>query len=353
MKKYIIVGQGLAAFIVAHQLHKKNIEFTLIGDPKLSSSSLVAAGIWNPIVFKRLTKSWMADKLIPSLENFYSECERKLGTQLITKRKLIRPFSEKQEIDLWLKKAKNEMHEFLSQEIFSEDNNKFMNCPMPLGYGEVLQAGNLDIKTFIEKSQEYFKEKIIVELFDYKLLEVERENIYYKELKADGIIFCEGYLIRNNPYFNYIPMKPVKGEVLEIHCEDLNFKNALINKGGFLMDIGEKEFKAGATFNWDDLKEEPSAEGKKELELNLAQITSKKYSIIKHEAGIRPSVIDRRPVSGVHPKYKNLFVFNGLGTKGVMLAPYLADNFVHFVLNTAELNAEANVSRFDKLYPNT
>lgn len=353
MKRYIVVGQGLSAFVIAHQLHKKNINFILIGDPELSSSSLVAAGIWNPIVFKRLTKSWMADQLIPSLENFYGECEQKLGTKLITKRKLIRPFSEKQEIDLWLKKAKNEMHEFLSQEIFTEDSGKFMNCPMPLGYGEVLQAGNLDMKTFIEKSQDFFKEKIMKEGFDHNALETGIEKVRYKELEADGVIFCEGHLIRNNPYFNYIPMKPVKGEVLEIHCEDLKFKNVVINKGGFLMDIGDMEFKAGATFNWDDLNEEASAEGKKELEVNLAQITDIRYSITKHEAGIRPSVIDRRPVMGSHPKYKNLFVFNGLGTKGVMLAPYLADNFVHFVLNNTELNAEANVNRFDKLYPST
>lgn len=350
MKRYIIVGQGLSAYVIAHHFQLQNAEIRIIGEPGLSSSSLVAAGIWNPIVFKRLTKSWMADQLIPSLEKFYGECENKFNIPLITKRNLIRPFSEKQEVDLWLKKANGEAKGFLSEKIFTEDKNKFMNCPMPLGYGEVLQAGSLDIKSFIEKSRRFFGENVKNEIFDHTQLQIQSEKIIYREMIADGIIFCEGHLIRNNPFFSYIPMKPVKGEVLEIQCNELNFKNAVINKGGFLMDLGEGEFKAGSTFNWNELNEAPSEEGKSEIIKKIAQITNKEYGIKKHEAGIRPSVIDRRPVMGVHPHYKNLFVFNGLGTKGVMLAPYLADNFVHFVLNKEALNPEANVNRFNDLY---
>lgn len=350
MKKYILVGQGLAAYVIAHKLQSKNIEFTMIGKPGLSNSSLVAAGIWNPIVFKRLTKSWMAEQLLFSLENFYKDCEEKLKTKLVTRRKLIRPFSEEQEIKLWLKKAKNEMAEFLSQEVFSEDKAKYLNCPMPLGFGEVLGAGSLDIKTFIDESRKYFGNNVKEELFVYQDLIINKEKLRYHELETDGIIFCEGHLIKENPFFNYIPMKPVKGEVLDVRFSELQFKNAIISKGGFLMDTLNGEYKAGSTFNWEELNDRPSEKGKEEIEKKIRQITEREFTIIQHKAGIRPSVIDRRPVMGVHPEFNALYVFNGLGTKGVMLAPFLADNFVNFMLNSEALNSETNVSRFKQLY---
>jgi len=39
-------------------------------------------------------------------------------------------------------------------------------------------------------------------------------------------------------------------------------------------------------------------------------------------------------------------VFNGLGTKGVMLAPYFADKMTNFILKGTALPEEVNISRF-------
>ena len=41
----------------------------------------MAAGLWNPIVFKRITKSWKADGLIDELERFYPKIEKTLGAK--------------------------------------------------------------------------------------------------------------------------------------------------------------------------------------------------------------------------------------------------------------------------------
>jgi hypothetical protein len=76
MIDFIIVGQGLAANVLAHLFHQQSIRFKMIGNTKLSNCSNVAAGIWNPIVFKRLTKSWMADELISELNIFSTMSER-------------------------------------------------------------------------------------------------------------------------------------------------------------------------------------------------------------------------------------------------------------------------------------
>ncbi len=83
-----------------------------------------------------------------------------------------------------------------------------------------------------------------------------------------------------------------------------------------------------------------------ELKEKLKKIIGCNYQLINHQAGVRPSSADRRPIIGQHPKYKNLHVFNGLGTKGVMLAPYFGKNFVNFYSNKQALHPDINVNRF-------
>jgi glycine oxidase len=346
MKDFIIVGQGLAANIIAHTLHKHEISFTIIGSPELSSCSEVAAGIWNPIVFKGLTKSWLADEIVPFLENFYSDCETKLGKKLLIKRDFIKPFVEEQEKNLWINKSKNDLKNYLDQAIYSQPEPELENCIITNEYGKVKQGGNVDIAKFLELSRNYFKDNYIDEFFDYQLLKINSQNITYKNINSKNIIFCEGHLVKNNPYFSSIPLKPVKGELLTIHSEDIKFNSKVFSKNGFLMDMDEQSFKVGSTYNWNNLDENTSEEGLKELTGKLEKMIFCNYSVINHQAGIRPSSIDRRPIIGPHPLHKNLFVFNGLGTKGVMLAPYLANNFVNFYFNKQAIIPEVDTKRF-------
>ena len=67
MKKieYLIVGQGLAGTLLAFEMEHNNIDFWIVSDTQKSKSSLVAAGMINPLVFKRLAKSWLVDDLLP------------------------------------------------------------------------------------------------------------------------------------------------------------------------------------------------------------------------------------------------------------------------------------------------
>lgn len=112
------------------------------------------------------------------------------------------------------------------------------------------------------------------------------------------------------------------------------------------MPLGNQLFKVGATYEWDQLNDIPSEEGKFELTKKLNSIISSPYNIVSHDAGVRPSVIDRRPVIGAHPKHNNIYVFNGLGTKAVMLAPYFAKQFVNYLQNNTPLDKEVDINRF-------
>ena len=62
----------------------------------------------------------------------------------------------------------------------------------------------------------------------------------------------------------------------------------------------------------------------------------------------RPTVADRRPLIGEHPVFKNLYIFNGLGTKGVMNAPFFANMLTQYIFDHTELHPEVDIKRFYK-----
>ncbi len=341
----LIVGQGIAGSVLALSLMKAGYRVCVIDQPTLSLSSRVAAGIWNPVVFKRLTKSWLADELVPELIDFYTNCEKELNAAFITKRKIIKPFTEEQEKHLWLKKAEHE-NQFLDPQCYEGYE---LSVSQAIGsYSFVLEAGNLDVMAFLNATKNYLlnQRSYVEDAFQHDQLTATGSGISYKELRADAVVFCEGHLISKNPFFNWVPMKPAKGEVLTIKCEGLKLHQHILNKGIFILPLGNDLYKVGATYEWEIVNDEPTEVRKEELTRKLNSVIQVPFEVIKHEAGVRPAVIDRRPVVGAHPSLNTHFIFNGFGTKAVMLAPYFAKQLVNHLQHGSAIDSEADVKRF-------
>ena len=341
----IIVGQGLAGSILALELLKEGKSVCVIDNGTLSTCSRVAGGIYNPVVFKRLTQSWMAEKTLPYMFEFFEGAEKLFDTPLIHRTKIARVFATSNEEDLWKKKALNDLADVIAKEIHEPTNEYSF---LKNNYGFVKQGGYVDVPEFLRQTQNYLKknDSIINETFDFDELQVSENEIKYKNLVSDKIIFCQGHLSISNPYFNTVKFKPAKGEVLTIYCEELQARS-VVNKDIFILPLAKKDhFKVGATYNWEDMTDTPTEEAKRSLLEKLDVLLPYPYKIIDHEAGVRPSTLDRRPVIGFHPEHKNIGIFNGFGTKSVMLAPWFAKHFCSFMENKTELLLEVNSKRF-------
>lgn len=345
---FILVGQGLAGSVLSLTLLKAGYTVCVIDDPDLSSCSSVAAGIWNPVVFKRLTSSWLAGTLVPELQQFYKEAETTLGTRLIEERAIIKPFTEEQEQALWTKKALEDAS-FLDPQLYQQ--LRITAVDVIAAYSKVKQAGNLHVKPFLASTQAYLlnRQSYLRERFDHAALRSGDGILSYKHIRASRIVFCEGHLISQNPLFKEVTMKPAKGEVLTIRCEELLLNRDILNKGIFILPLGDKLYKVGATYQWDELNDLPTAAAREELLAKLSALIHVPFEVVSHEAGIRPAVIDRRPVIGEHPQHKHHYVFNGFGTKAVMLAPFFAKQLLSFIQHAAPLDTEISASRFYKI----
>ena len=343
---YIIVGQGLAGSVLAFQLMEEDKKIVVVDENHHQTSSKVAAGLCNPVVFKRLTKSWLIDSVLPIAVNFYRNQEQLLGCNFYQEMPIYKLFVDEKESSFWKQKSNEpELFDWISDKNEKPFDEKFIATPF--GASKVLQSGFLRTKKWLEAFQKHLiKNNAFVEsTFDYANLKIETSSVYWNNFKAKGIIFCEGYKNINNPYFKHLPFKLTKGEVLSVDFENASLDVA-INKGVFVLPY-DGFYKLGATYNWDNIDENITEKAKEEL-LNKAQKFIKgKVEVKAHEAGVRPTVSDRRPLLGEHHQHKNLFIFNGLGTKGVMLAPWLAQKFVRYLLHQEPLPEEVNINRFN------
>ncbi|MEO8762478.1 MAG: FAD-dependent oxidoreductase [Bacteroidia bacterium] len=342
---FIIVGQGLAGSILSIELLKQNKTVLVVDNASMSQCSRAAAGIYNPIVFKRLTQSWMADKILPTMFEFFTEAEKLFNTKLIHQTKIARVFGSEQEEVLWKKKAVNDLSDFIGGEIHTSQNEyEFLKS----NYAFVNEAGFIDVPSFLEHTAKYLEKhnSLLNATFNYEDVVISENEIQYRNYTCDKLIFCEGHLATKNPFLKEVKFKPAKGEVLTIYCEELK-TTSIINKDFFILPLPEKHcFKIGATYNWLDFTDVITDEAKQNLIEKINAVIPFPYKIINQQAGVRPATIDRRPVIGLHPTHKNVGVFNGFGTKSVMLAPYFAKHFCSFMFLNQELFLDVDVKRF-------
>ena len=82
------------------------------------------------------------------------------------------------------------------------------------------------------------------------------------------------------------------------------------------------------------------------LKSYMEEMTTANYTVSKVETGIRPSIKDRRPIIGQHPDKKNIYIFNGMGSRGCFMAPLLVEEFINHAEHGIALHPEVSLSRY-------
>ena len=348
MKKVdaIIVGQGISGSLLSAEFLKNGKSVLVLDEEKEITSSKVSAGLYNPIVFKRVVKSWMIDELLPVLNESYKYMETCCNQTFHTKRKIVKVFVNDDEKAQWIKKTEDtNFNQYLGKEISEDD---FNTCIKPHhGLAFVNNAGNVNVKLMIEAWGNYLKTKqsYVATHFLYDDVELIDNGVRWKEYQANYIVFCEGYTAKNNPFFPNLPFVPAKGEVLTVKINELYTADSVLNKGVFVLPEGKQLFRVGATYVWDKIDEQITMEGKEELTIKLEKLIQTPYTIVDQKAGIRPSTKDRRPFLGTHPSKPQLAILNGMGTKAVLLAPYFAKHLFEHLYLGKKINPEVNIDR--------
>mgnify|MGYP005990234839 CR=1 FL=1 len=343
---YIIVGLGLAGLAFAEELIEAKKTFIVFEDDS-QTSSLVAGGVYNPVILKRFTPVWNAKEQLRIALPFYKSIEEKLNIIIDEKFVIKKAFKSIEDQNTWFEACdKPKLIDYLDPKLDSQTYNGVI---ANFSFGNVNETGRIDTKKLVESYRTYLEDSQLIrfENFEHQQLNLDEETIKYKDVKASKVVFCEGFGIKENPYFKYLPLNEAKGELFTIHAPKLNI-NFLLKSTLFVLPLGDNLYKVGATFNWTDKTSDPSEEGKEELVEKLKKVINVPYTIVSQSAGIRPTVAGRRPLVGRHPKHSQLIVLNGLGTRGVMIAPTVAKSLFNHLEKDLDLDKEIDIKRFQK-----
>jgi glycine/D-amino acid oxidase-like deaminating enzyme len=313
----LIIGQGLSGSWLSYYLQQLNINCIVMDESKTNTASKVASGIINPVTGLRYAKTWMIDEVMPFATKAYQTFN------CIQQKNMLEIF-ENYTAQSAFEKRINEHYDYV--QMHSNNWNSTFNYTTSIG--EINPCYLVDVHSFLH--QQKSKTNTIQEKFDESFLQIENDKIIYKDIVAYKIIFCGGISSAQNKYFNNLAFAPVKGQALIIECNDLSNEYIFKNKYS-IVPWSEGLFWIGASFEREYKDEHPTAEYKNETTQWLNNFLKLRYKIIDHVSSIRPANMDRKPFVGLHPTYKNIGILNGMGSKGVLYAPYFGHQLANLI----------------------
>ncbi len=325
---YIIIGQGLAGSALAWRLYFNQKSFIILDSGADVSASKAALGIYNPITGRKNIKTWNANILFKELESFYMKVEKSLNTKILYKKNIFRPFNSSRDVNDWNIRLGNGKYKKYLKEI----NEKGITTK---------GSGYLDVNKYLQETKKYFRG--LGRYKEYKLknneLLNENNNINIGGYDFNKVVMCIGINQKKLNYFSKIPLTPVAGN--SVKAESEFFSDNIINKRISVFNVTKNEIFAGSTYNNGDVNKGISI-----LKNKIKNVINKEFTIIKSYFGVRPASRDRRPIVGKHKILNNLFIINGLGSKGVSQSPYCSKELFDYIENNKKINEEINIDRF-------
>jgi glycine oxidase len=343
--KVLIVGQGIAGTILAWTLRRLGAAVHVTDATTLGRASAAAAGIINPVTGKRYVESWRFADFWPAAQTAYRTLTAELGAAIWHEMPIVRLLPDPGAVNDWeLRRSQSPYTDWLGISPDAADWAALV--------GPHAQCGIIHCAARVD----------FAALTAAWCIRCQREGLFLDEpvpIAAlpdlatgtyDAIVCCEGWRAVDNPFFPGLPWQPAKGEALLIRFPDLAQPPRQMLKHTILIaPVGDGLYWAGANYNWQFADGRPTAAGRAFVEQELATMLSTDYEVVDHVAGIRPAVRDRRPLIGRSSVHSKIFMFNGLGTKGALLAPFWAEHLAQHLLYGHPLAEAVQIAR-QKLY---
>ncbi len=356
--KTLLIGQGIAGTLLAWSLQRRGGTVHLADGNLEGNSSIAAAGIINPVTGKRFVKSWRFDEFYPVAKQVYQELEQELGLSIWEERPTLRLLGTAEEANDWsIRCAQPEYADHLGETTDAGAWAPFLKSGFR--FGVIRKSARANLPLLLSRYREAARQK---GLFFEKHIDYQDIETILKDY--DRVVFCEGWRAGANPFFPEPSFRVSKGEALIIRfLPRLTTQSSLTNKlpdarlsSGqttlsrqtavlaelptdmlkktiHLVPLGDGSYWAGSTYQWQFNDTLPDVASRAYIESYLQEMFEVTFEITDHVAGIRPTMLDRRPITLRSALNPNVFLFNGLGTKGALLAPYFAEQLAAEILS--------------------
>ena len=339
---FLLIGQGIAGSSLAYYLIQKGNRVLVVDREDLDSSSRVAAGLITPLTGRGINPAWRQAEYLPKAVRHYRHLENESGESFYHDQAVRRILLSSKEQVKWQKKAQNQAD--WGEECDTSDdivNSSFGAIKMKHGAW-------LDTKSYLRVIRGFLLSKSAYRVDDFSEdeLQLNESGVLWRGIKAKKVIFCQGaYGLSGgnsvSSWFANIPHRSAKGEILSLRIKGFP-SNIRYHANGWLAPRDGGVWKAGATYEWSQLDTKQTDAGELEVLQKIKSILpdDSKVEVVGHEAGIRPIIRSSRPVIGLHHEFAQIGFFNGLGSKGALMAPATAEHFASYLSGECELDSE-------------
>lgn len=341
-----VIGCGLAGAAVAWQAIQRGWLTTVIDRAEPQTCSRVAAGLVTPITGGRAAASWQWNQFFPSAREFYQRIERTTGSQFWIEQPALRVFLSDEERELFLSRwcNKPDTDTTPSAQLFVHDSLSILD--MPFSAATMSPAARLITNSYLDATKEYLREQSSLFEFD---LDCDRDIVFDQKPRIrgidrcfDAIILCQGYAARENRWFRDLPLHPARGDILKISAPSSFPTEHVIHHSAWIVPDRNRELLLGATYDrktLDGIVDDRTAvlEAKTTLVNRFRELLAPPFrrspiDVLEHRAAVRPASYDRHPLIGQHRTLGSLFCLNGLGSKGSLMSPLLADTILNAIV---------------------
>ena len=306
-----------------------------------------------PVTGKRLVPAWRLEETWTAAEEFYRRVEGITQSRFLAQPGQLRLFEDEESRKEFDRRDWSEHPVEIRQPQELIDPS---SINAPIGGFELPTAGRLDVPAYLEASRQVFIADDMLQIanlnpstdleFESGLVQLSDPNV-----QAKRVIFCQGAQGASNSLFKDVEYKSARGEILTLKIDGLA-ETRIVNQVVWLVPCGNGIFKAGSTYDFDNLDLGATTSGRDEIVERLKKYLKLPFEIIGHESGVRPIVTERRPIIGVHREFPQLAIFNGLGSKGSLLAPLVASQLVGHLLDGSPIEPELDYQiRFQPRIP--
>lgn len=343
----LIVGQGLCGTWLSFWLQKAGADFIVLDAVSNNSASQAASGIINPVTGRRMAKTWLADTVLPFAETSYKAIGTLLNEELITTTAILDFFSAPDR-RLSFEKRAQQFEDYLNWPEQEHDWLSFFDYPF--GYGIIAPVYMVALQTMLAKWRTYLRlhEKLVQEKYEADLLTINQHNICYKDIRANRIIFCEGTAVMQHHFFSMLPFAINKGEALIVDIPGLS-NDHIYKKTNVISPWQDGMFWVGSTYEREYVDDKPSAAFRYHATAWLQHFLKIPFTVHNHIAALRPTTVERRPFAGMHPQQRLVGICNGMGTKGVSLAPFIGKQMADHILHDSPILPEVDVKQYARI----
>ncbi len=325
----LIIGHGLSGCVLAMTFYRHKVPFHLTGASHPDEASMVSSGLITPVTGRKYVKSWLIDEYTDASIDFYAYTESLLGKKYFLPVDIIRFISNEEAMFSWEKRLKDpEYHRYVS--------NKKYEALDRTGkpYGVVTGGYKLDVQKWIKDVHQF--------LADQNLITITNQFIITPDPVFDRIVYATGAVGKSVSK----GLIPNKGEALIVRLPEWDLPG-IIKEDVFFVPLGyDHLYWVGSYYEpWSE-HSGPTAEGKKMIMQAIEKAHKGPIIIMDHLAGVRPTMVDRRPLVGPYPGKEKTYLFNGMGTKGTSLAPYWAEKLLAYLESGEKLPDLVSPARF-------